>query len=173
MVALIFDCCVCQYHVWVGYVARTAEVVYYPFVKYLFLWKYSLIIKGEFTIYKEKLEQFIANDIAEEKKEIGESIIGWYARIKKLAVNCKFGANLASVLQDRFVIGMTKGKIVDRHCEEDPMVKNLQPLVDVAVTKEAAIQLSTTSMVKREVFQLKKKQVPSKEFSQIRPNKQI
>lgn len=94
----------------------------------------------------------------EARQEIGESIIGWYARIKKLAVNCKFGANLASVLQDRFVIGMTKGKIVDRHCKEDPMVKNLQPLVDVAVTKEAAIQLSTTSMVKREVFQLKKKQ---------------
>lgn len=52
-----------------------------------------------------------------------ETVQEWYARIRSLAINCKFEANLEFVLKEKFMSGMKKGSIVDRLCEEAPEKK--------------------------------------------------
>lgn len=50
-----------------------------------------------------------------------ESVSDWYARLKKLAINCKFGAQLNLFVLDKFVIGLPE-KIYSRLCEEDETI---------------------------------------------------
>uniref|UniRef100_A0A1Y1N2I4 RNA-directed DNA polymerase n=3 Tax=Photinus pyralis TaxID=7054 RepID=A0A1Y1N2I4_PHOPY len=73
-----------------------------------------------------------------------ENVSNWFARIKKLSINCNFGQQLESVLIDKFVSGLLKGKILDRLCEEDPTQKGLESIVDIAVKKEASLKLSSS-----------------------------
>lgn len=52
-------------------------------------------------------------------KGADESVTAWYARVKQLAVKCKF-ANLDDCVRDKFVVGFsTDEKIFDKLCEED------------------------------------------------------
>lgn len=68
----------------------------------------------------------------------GETVTLWYARVKTLAVNCKFGENLESILLDKFVTGLRSGTILDRLCEENETL-TLSQAVDIAINKECAI----------------------------------
>lgn len=47
-----------------------------------------------------------------------EPVSDWYARLKRLAINCKFGGQLDSFVLDKFIIGLPE-KIYSRLCEED------------------------------------------------------
>lgn len=64
-------------------------------------------------IYRERLHFYSAT------KSPTETVTAWYARVKKLAVKCKFNP-LEEFLRDRFVIGMAaEEKIFEKLCEQD------------------------------------------------------
>ncbi|XP_037930885.1 uncharacterized protein K02A2.6-like [Teleopsis dalmanni] len=64
-----------------------------------------------------------------------ETVSEWYARVKKLALTCKFGENLSAFILDRFIMGI-KNKIFERLCEED---ENLT--IEQALRKALIIEL--------------------------------
>ncbi|XP_067644149.1 uncharacterized protein [Eurosta solidaginis] len=47
-----------------------------------------------------------------------ETVAMWFARVKKLALNCKFGPNLDAFVLDKFIVGLPN-EIFERICEED------------------------------------------------------
>ncbi|XP_054732479.1 uncharacterized protein LOC129240599 [Anastrepha obliqua] len=51
-------------------------------------------------------------------KQESESVAEWYARVKMLALNCKFGVNLDAFVLNQFVMGLPNF-IFERLCEED------------------------------------------------------
>ena len=51
-------------------------------------------------------------------KTDGETVADWYARVKKLALNCKFGTDLDSFILNQFIMSLPS-KIFERLCEED------------------------------------------------------
>lgn len=69
-----------------------------------------------------------------------ESIASWFARIKKLSVDCKFGDRFNDILLDRFISGLRSSVILERLCEEDEDKLTLQSAVEIAVTKESAVK---------------------------------
>ncbi|KAJ8911813.1 hypothetical protein NQ315_014238 [Exocentrus adspersus] len=71
-------------------------------------------------------------------KNRGETINEWYARMNNLAVNCNFGNLLEPILKDKLVMGLMKGKILDRLCEEDK-AKGIHELLELAVKREASM----------------------------------
>lgn len=72
------------------------------------------------------------------KQNQGETVTSWYGRLKSLAVNCKFGDTLESILLDKFITGLRSGTIMDRLCEENETL-SLNQAVDIAINKESAI----------------------------------
>lgn len=74
------------------------------------------------------------------KQNKDESIAQWFARIKKLSVDCKFGDRFDYILLDRFISGLKQSPILDRICEEDEDKLTLQQAVEIAITKESAIK---------------------------------
>lgn len=72
------------------------------------------------------------------KQEAFENVSTWYAKVKKLSVNCKFGSNLDLVLLDKFITGLRSGPILDRLCEEIETL-TLREALDIAVNKESAL----------------------------------
>lgn len=92
------------------------------------------------SVYRERIAFYSA------VQELGENVAQWHARLKKLAVNCKFADNLNSVLRDKFVCGMRKGPILDNLCESDfSEAVTLAMMVDVALRKEATLEARTLS----------------------------
>lgn len=77
----------------------------------------------------------------------------FYSRICSLAINCNFGASLTSILTDKFVCGLKKGKVLDRVCEE-PATSSLDKLKAVAVSKEEHLNsnMEDVNYVKRKPF---------------------
>lgn len=71
-----------------------------------------------------------------------ESISSWFARIKKLSVDCKFGDRFDDILLDRFISGLKSNALLERLCEEDEDKLTLQSAVEIAITKESAIKES-------------------------------
>lgn len=71
-----------------------------------------------------------------------ESIASWFARIKKLSVDCKFGDRFDDILLDRFISGLKSNVILERLCEEDEDKLTLQSAVEIAITKESAVKES-------------------------------
>lgn len=64
-------------------------------------------------IYRERLNFYRAT------KNNGESVTAWYARVKTLAIKCKF-ARLEDCVRDKFVCGMAaEERIFDKLCEDD------------------------------------------------------
>ncbi|XP_018365759.1 PREDICTED: uncharacterized protein K02A2.6-like, partial [Trachymyrmex cornetzi] len=98
------------------------------------------ILKKQFaprvSLFKERIKFHNLNQA--EKESVNE----WFARIKNKAINCKFGAQLDDNIKDRFVVGLKKGKILDRVCEEDHTA-TLQSILEVARKKEAAVATSS------------------------------
>ncbi|XP_059223944.1 uncharacterized protein K02A2.6-like [Stomoxys calcitrans] len=54
-------------------------------------------------------------------KKDEETISQWYARVKKLALQCKFGSHLDAMVLDQFVIGLPT-KLFEKLCEEDETI---------------------------------------------------
>ncbi|KAH0822303.1 hypothetical protein GEV33_000488 [Tenebrio molitor] len=82
------------------------------------------------------------------QQEINESISEWYARIRSASVNCNFGAQLTEVLKNKFVVGLRKGKILDRICEE-PTTEELSKLVSTAQRKESVLEAEINKIQKK------------------------
>lgn len=51
-------------------------------------------------------------------KNNAESVAEWYARVKRLALSCKFGDSLDAFVLQQFVMGLPD-KIFERICQED------------------------------------------------------
>lgn len=83
------------------------------------------------SVHRERIAFFAARQMP------GETIALWFARIKKLSIDCKFGDIFDAVLLDRFISGMVASDIVDRLCDEDEKL-TLQKAVDIASTKESS-----------------------------------
>ncbi|XP_036342908.1 uncharacterized protein K02A2.6-like, partial [Rhagoletis pomonella] len=73
------------------------------------------------------------------KKEDSETVSEWYARTKKLALNCKFGTNLEAFLLDRFIMGLPD-KIFEKLCEEDEKLK-----LDEALRKALIMEMKLSN----------------------------
>lgn len=70
-------------------------------------------------------------DFYEAKENDGETISNWFARIHNLSTNCEFGGQLQSILKDKFICGLSSGRIRDRLCEENKG-KKLDILLEIA-----------------------------------------
>ncbi|KYN21192.1 Uncharacterized protein K02A2.6 [Trachymyrmex cornetzi] len=70
-----------------------------------------------------------------------EPIAKYYACLKSLAALCNFGSDLNNVLRDRFVSGLSSGKILDRLCEE-------AETKTIALKKETALSEMSASIHK-------------------------
>ncbi|CAB0033714.1 unnamed protein product, partial [Trichogramma brassicae] len=73
-----------------------------------------------------------------------ENVSQWYARVKKGAVECQFGAELDNRIKDQFVSGLKEGKILDRIFEENHSTP-LADTLEIALKKEASLMLSSTT----------------------------
>lgn len=71
----------------------------------------------------------------EAKQEQQQSIAEWYASIRSLAINCRFGDSLTLILRDKFVSGLQPGEIFDRLCEESE-TEGMERMQQVALQKE-------------------------------------
>ncbi|XP_031358273.1 uncharacterized protein K02A2.6-like, partial [Photinus pyralis] len=115
------------------------------------------LLKAHFSpatcLFRERIDFYAA------AQEANESLNKWYARIHNLATNCEFGTNLKSVLRDKFVCGLQKGKIRDRLCEEKPGEVTLEKLMEIALSKEATLLAvdKSVNLVKSNPFQLRQK----------------
>lgn len=87
------------------------------------------------SIYRERIKFYSA------VQSLNENVGEWHARIKKLAVNCKFGTILNKILRDKFVTGMCNNQVLDKLCEDEfSDQKSLNDLLHTALTKEASLQ---------------------------------
>ena len=67
------------------------------------------------------------------------TVAKWNARVKKLALSCKFGDNLNAFVLDRFTMGINN-KIFERLCEEDEKI-----LLDEALREALIIETKLCS----------------------------
>lgn len=86
----------------------------------------------QISIFRERSKFYNA------RQESFENISAWYVKVKKLSVDCRFGANLEMVLLDKFITGLKPGPILDRLCEENEAI-SLKDAHDIAVNKESAL----------------------------------
>ncbi|KAL3279997.1 hypothetical protein HHI36_017505 [Cryptolaemus montrouzieri] len=61
----------------------------------------------------------------------------WTARVRSLAIDCKFGDELQVVFRDRFIMGLEKAPVRDRLFEEGKE-KSFFEAVRIALSKEAS-----------------------------------
>lgn len=95
------------------------------------------LMKKQFTtqvaIYRER------NKFYNARQYQTETVNNWFARIKKLSIDCRFGAELESILLDRFISGLKPSPILDRLCEEDETL-TLEEAVAMANNKESSLK---------------------------------
>lgn len=84
------------------------------------------------SIFRERIKFYKA------QQETYENVSQWYARVKTMSIDCKFGENLETILMDRFVSGLRNPLVLDRICEEDENLI-LAKAVELAVNKESAV----------------------------------
>lgn len=101
------------------------------------------ICKTQFTppvvVFRER-KNFFASSKGE-----NETVSAWHARVKKLAVDCKFGAALVGNVLNKFICGM-EGKLFERLCELDETV-TLPDAVKKAIILEMKYAKQTASEV--------------------------
>lgn len=88
------------------------------------------------SVFRERVTFYNAKQMKD------ESISSWFARIKKLSVDCKFGDRFDDILLDRFISGLKSNALLERLCEEDEDKLTLQSAVEIAIVKESAIKES-------------------------------
>ncbi|KAJ8985432.1 hypothetical protein NQ317_017064 [Molorchus minor] len=63
------------------------------------------------------------------------SISEYYAAVRGMATKCNFGTDLPNILKDKFVTGLSPGKVLDRLCEKEESA-TLENLYALAMKKE-------------------------------------
>jgi len=101
------------------------------------------LLRGHFTptvpIFRKRI------DFYELKQKDGESVSAWFAVTKSAAIDCNFGARLNDVLKDKFVSGLKPSRVLDRLCEENPEVKTLKDVVELALKYETTTKSASVS----------------------------
>lgn len=82
---------------------------------------------GRKSVFRERVKFYT------ERQHSNDSVAEWFARIKTLSVDCKFGEQVNSIVLDRFVSGLRATSILDRLFKED---------VDLTIDKAVEIALS-------------------------------
>lgn len=88
-------------------------------------------------------------------KSDSETVAEWYARVKTLALNCKFGANLDAFVLNQFVMGLPHF-IFERLCEEDESLtvqvalKKAMIMETKSIAKEAEREQSSVNLVQKQ-----------------------
>lgn len=83
------------------------------------------------SVFRERYKFYNA------KQKGNESIANWFARLKRLSVNCKFGDNFDGILLDRFISGLGQARVLNRLCDEDAETLTLQEAIDIASRRES------------------------------------
>lgn len=95
------------------------------------------LLKGRFcptvVTYRERATFYRS------RQDPAESVQEWYVRLKKLSLNCEFGAHLDQALKDIFVTGLQPGPVFERLCEEEDSV-SLENLLKIAAKREATLK---------------------------------
>lgn len=90
----------------------------------------SQYIQGNSSSVSDRHNFYVA------KQNEDESEREWFERIRELALNCKFGSKLGSVLVFRFISGLKPSPILDRLCEEDEDKLTLKHVMSIALPRE-------------------------------------
>ena len=87
-----------------------------------------------------------------------EFVAVWFARIKSLALHCKFGENLNTVILNKFICGMN-GRIFEKLCEKDEKL-TLDQAFKKALVVESKIPVvnAQAALIKGDVLYVKQKQ---------------
>ncbi|XP_055918925.1 uncharacterized protein K02A2.6-like [Eupeodes corollae] len=97
------------------------------------------------NFYGKKVAVFVERrSFYDLKQMVSESINEWYTRIKKSAVNCKFGNQLDAALRDIFITGLKDGPILDKLLEEDETI-TLDKAWQLAIKKETLVNSRNTN----------------------------
>ncbi|XP_055686895.1 uncharacterized protein LOC129792136 [Lutzomyia longipalpis] len=86
----------------------------------------------QISVFRER------NKFYQAKQYDYEGVSQWFARIKTLSVDCKFGETLEAILLDRFISGLRNPAVLDRLCEENESTLTLNKAVEIAVNKESS-----------------------------------
>lgn len=77
------------------------------------------ILKSQYTppviVFRERKNFHMAT------KREEESISEWYARVKQLSLNCKFGQQLEQFVLNQFIMGLPE-RMFEKICEEDETI---------------------------------------------------
>lgn len=90
------------------------------------------------SILRERYNFYNARQKAE------ESIADWFARIKKLSIDCKFGEQFDGILLDRFISGLKPSAVLDRLCEEEVDSLTLHGALEIATNRESVVKENST-----------------------------
>lgn len=89
-------------------------------------------------IYRERLYFYTAF------KSADETVSHWYARVKSLALKCKFGS-LNDYVRDRFIMGtVNEEKLFDKLCEGDDTM-SLEAALRKALLHETSVKAKSMS----------------------------
>lgn len=95
------------------------------------------LLKQRFTptlvVFRERARFF------EARQGDAESIMEWSTRLKKLAANCDFGEDLDVFIKNLFVVGLRRGPLFERVCEEEATA-SFDVLMKIALKKESTLQ---------------------------------
>lgn len=99
------------------------------------------ILKQQFTppviVYQERKNFYTA------QMAPNETVASWFARVKKLAIDCKFGAQLEAAVKDKFIMELPP-KIFEKLCEEDESLQ-LNDAFKKALLRETKINRANVS----------------------------
>lgn len=76
------------------------------------------------------------------QQDENETIPNWFARVKNLSVECKFGEHSEDIIRDLFICGLRTKCILERLCEEDENV-SLHQAVEIALREESSSILNS------------------------------
>ena len=89
--------------------------------------------QSQSSVFPERFKFYTA------RKNPSESIQEWAAKVRSLAVRCEFTTELQVVLRDMFIVGMGRGKVLDRLMEEKNTI-SFDDAIKIATAKESALQ---------------------------------
>ncbi|XP_031635639.1 uncharacterized protein K02A2.6-like [Contarinia nasturtii] len=90
------------------------------------------------------------------KKSDGESVAQWYARVKKLSLNCSFGTSLDNIIMDKFIVELPV-KIFEKLCEEDETLTSVEAFKKAKLRESKLMQGTSTCTSNFEVSFVKQR----------------
>lgn len=78
------------------------------------------------------------------KKTDDETVAAWFARVKKLSLNCKFGTSLDRIVLDKFIVELPS-KIFEKLCEETERLSTADAFRKALIMESKCIAQSNTN----------------------------